>query len=65
MSAKELIGTAREVVSLSSLILSMWITASPSLTLFELRFFEIWQTTPQVIPSELKIATPGLINASD
>ena len=65
MSAKELIGTAREVLSLSSLILSMWITASPSLTLFELRFFEIWHTTPQVVPAELTIVAPRLINVSD
>jgi hypothetical protein len=41
MSAKELIATAWDVVSLSSLMLSMWITASPSMTLFELRVFEI------------------------
>jgi hypothetical protein len=65
MSAKELIATSWDVVSLSSLMLSMWITASPSMTLFELRVFEIWQTTPQVLPSELKIATPGSINVSD
>jgi hypothetical protein len=65
MSAKELIGTAWEVVSLSSLMLSIWTTASPSLTLFELRFSEVWHTIPQVVPSELKIATPGSINVSD
>ncbi|MBT5559360.1 MAG: hypothetical protein HOJ88_05660 [Proteobacteria bacterium] len=58
MSFKALILIESEVVSLSSSMLLMWITASPSWLSLSLDFLDVWQTVPQGVPSEVRIGAP-------